>query len=246
MLFAFTGPHAPIVPSAPFIGTTDVGPYGDFVAECDDAVGQVLAALERAGLSEDTLVVFTSDNGPEHYAYPRADRFDHRSMGPLRGLKRDVWEGGHRVPLIVRWPGAIAADRVSDALVGQIDIMATLCDAAGVALPAGASPDGRSQLPVWRGEQESVRRSLVHNTFAERWALRLDDHVYLDHRNGAHSRVPDGWDVANGYLPLEHDVQLYDLRRDLSQHENLATSEPDQVKTLSAWLARIRAGEPGP
>ena len=105
--FAPAVPHTPIAPSPAFQGRTTVGAYGDIVAELDDSVGRILAALERNGLADDTLVVFTSDNGPETHAYDRLQRTGHASMGPLRGAKHSLFEGGHRVPFIARWPEQI-------------------------------------------------------------------------------------------------------------------------------------------
>jgi arylsulfatase A len=241
----WTGPHAPIVPSEAFAGTTDVGGYGDFLAQCDDSAGQVLAALERHGLADDTVVIFTSDNGPEHYAYPRARDLEHRSMGPLRGLKRDVWEGGHRVPFVVRWPGVVEPGAVNDALVHQVDVMATLADVVGVSLAPGVAPDGRSLLPLWRGDPDAgpARRSHVINTFAQRWGLRLDDWVFLEADSGAHTKVPAWWDedLPPGEAPL-----LYRLSSDPGQRVDVSGEHPELVAEARRLLAAIRAGDPGP
>ena len=185
LYFPFTSPHAPIVPVDPFIGSTDAGGYGDFVAQSDWSVGQVLTALEEHGFRENTIVIFTADNGPERYAYERVRNFEHRSMGPLRGLKRDIWEGGHRVPTVVRWPGVIEAGRVSDAIFGQIDLMATLAEVVGCDLPNGACPDGVSQLDVWRSaDAQPPRDTLVHNTNARGYAIRHENWVLIDAPTG--------------------------------------------------------------
>ena len=125
LYFSYPSPHAPIIPNDQFDGTSEAGSYGDFIVETDDSVGQLLDAIERSGEAANTIVIFSSDNGPEHYAYNR-DEFNHWSSEPLRGLKRDLFEGGHRVPYIVRWPGKIPANSTSHQLVSQIDIMATL------------------------------------------------------------------------------------------------------------------------
>jgi arylsulfatase A len=109
------------MPTTDFVGKSQAGGYGDFVVQTDDTVGRILAALDKHGFAKNTLVIFSSDNGPEGYAYDRIRNSGHRSMGPLRGLKRDIWEGGHRVPLVVRWPGVIPAGKVSDGLISQID-----------------------------------------------------------------------------------------------------------------------------
>src|SRR5262249_19238611 len=132
----FTSPHAPIVPSPQFEGKSKAGGYGDWVVQTDDSVGRILKTLDEQGMRENTLVIFSADNGPELYAYERIHNFQHRSAGPLRGVKRDLWEGGHRVPLVVRWPRNVAPGKVSDALFSQVDIMATLASVVGVKLPA--------------------------------------------------------------------------------------------------------------
>ncbi|MGE3819253.1 MAG: arylsulfatase, partial [Isosphaeraceae bacterium] len=127
-----TSPHFPVVPAPEFRGETQAGDYGDFVFQTDWTVGQVLDALRRSGVENDTLVIFTSDNGPEITgevkpgAYDRAQEFGHFSMGELRGAKRDAWEGGHRVPFLARWPGKIAAGTVSEETICHVDFMATV------------------------------------------------------------------------------------------------------------------------
>ncbi|MEM1442361.1 MAG: arylsulfatase, partial [Verrucomicrobiota bacterium] len=105
LYFAFPSPHAPIIPNDEFDGKSEAGPYGDFVYETDDSCGRILAAIEEIGEAENTIVIFSADNGPEKYAYARDETYGHWSAEPLRGLKRDIYEGGHRVPYIVKWPG---------------------------------------------------------------------------------------------------------------------------------------------
>src|SRR5205814_6054622 len=118
-------------PAAEFVGTSKAGGYGDYVQQTDASVGKILHALEAQGFQENTIVVFSADNGPEHYAYDRIRNFQHRSVGPLRGLKRDLWEGGHRVPMVVRWPGKVANGDVSAAMTSQVDLMATFAAVSG-------------------------------------------------------------------------------------------------------------------
>lgn len=241
LYFPFTAPHAPIVPAAEFAGTSGAGPYGDYVVEVDAAVGAVLRALDEGGLAGDTIVVFSSDNGPEHYAYERLRRFEHASANGLRGVKRDVWEGGHRVPLLVRWPGVIAPGRTSDALVGQVDLMATIAHAVGAELPDDAAEDSFDQLPVWRGERDAVRDFLVHNTFAAKWGIRRGRWLLLAQPDGTHGKVPDWVTERFGYAANEHDVVLCDLAADPGQLHNLCEAHPDVVAELRALLADVRA-----
>ncbi|MFN9717691.1 MAG: sulfatase family protein, partial [Planctomycetota bacterium] len=164
LYFPFTSPHAPIVPTEDFVGKSKAGGFGDFVTQTDDTVGQVLQALDKGGLTNNTIVVFTADNGPEHYAYERIRRFQHRSMGPLRGLKRDLWEGGHRVPLIIRWPGKVPKASVSEGLFSQIDLYATIASVVGAEIDSNSAEDSCDQTALLTGKGNSTRELLVHNT----------------------------------------------------------------------------------
>lgn len=241
LYFPWTAPHAPITPAGEFRGTSDAGGYGDFMRQCDHHFGEVLRALDELGLSENTLVVFTSDNGPEHYAYPRVRDFGHRSAGPLRGLKRDIFEGGHRVPFVVRWPGQIEAGRVSHALIGQVDLMRTIAAIVGHELPADAARDSIDQLAVWRGTRAVARTFHVHNTFKDRWAIRSGQWVLIDAPDGAHSRVPDWFLAAEGLAAGTGEGLLFDLDADLGQRHDLFDQRPEVVAELRALLASERA-----
>ncbi|MEX2185168.1 MAG: arylsulfatase [Pirellulales bacterium] len=244
LYFPFTSPHAPIVPTKAFRDKSQAGGYGDYVVQTDDTVGQVLRALKENGFGDNTIVLFTSDNGPEHYAYPRVKNFSHRSMGPLRGLKRDIWEGGHRVPFIVRWPGIVKAGGVSDALVGQIDIVATLAAVTGFEIPHGAAQDSRNQLPLLRDENaKSAREELVHNTYKDHYAMRQGHWLYIDAPSGEVTKSPAWFNEANGYTPNEHRTALFDLQDDLGQRRNVVAENPQVVERLRERLQQIRAGQ---
>ncbi len=238
LYFPFTSPHAPIVPTSEFEGRSGAGPYGDFVVQTDAVVGAVLAALERCGFRDNTIVIFSSDNGPEAYAYERLQRFGHSSAGELRGVKRDVWEGGHRVPLIVRWPGVIAPGRTSAALIGQVDLMATLAAAAGCELDANSAEDSFDQSPVWRGERDAVRTQLVHNTYADKWAVRRGQWLLLSPADGSHNRTPQ-W-ARERYANPSGDVFLCDLEQDLAQRTDVSASHPEVVAELERLLREVR------
>jgi arylsulfatase A len=238
LYFPFTSPHAPIVPTDEWRGRSGAGPYGDFVAQTDDTVGRVLRALDEAGLADDTIVVFSADNGPEHYAYPRIQAYGHRSAGELRGLKRDVFEGGHRVPMLVRWPGVTEAGRVSDALVSQCDLMATFAGLLGHELPDDAGEDSFDQAPVLRGERDAVRRFAIHNTFAGKWGVRRGRWLLLTHQDGYHTRVP-GW-VRRSYPVPAGDVMLCDLVDDPGQRRDLSERHPEIVAQLRTLLEHVR------
>jgi arylsulfatase A len=236
----FNSPHAPIVPTEEYRGKSQAGGYGDFMVQTDAEVGRILRALEEHGFAQNTIVIFSADNGAEHYAYERVRAYQHRSSGPLRGLKRDIYEGGHRVPFIVKWPGVVPAASVSHALVGQVDLLATLAAAAGADVPAGAASDSYNLLPVWKTNAPGPRRTIVHNTFKDAYAIRHENWVLIAAKSGAHSRVPDWVNEENGYAKNEHPGELYDLARDLGQKNNLYASHPDKVAELTRLLAQLR------
>lgn len=236
----FNSPHAPIVPTDEFTGKSQAGGYGDFMMQTDAEAGRILKAIEENGFAENTLVIFTADNGAEHYAYDRIRNFQHRSSGPLRGLKRDLYEGGHRVPFIVKWPGVVKPGSVSDALISQVDLFATLSAITGHDLPAGVAHDSHDLLPVWKQNAPSPRRSIVHNTMAGAYAVRHDHWLLIANKTGAHSKVPAWFDEENGYTKNEHPGELYDLRADLAQKHNLYATQPAKVKELTALLESIR------
>jgi arylsulfatase A len=237
----FNSPHAPIVPSPEFRGRSNAGGYGDFMVQTDDNVGRILQSLEDNGFAGNTLVIFTSDNGPERYAYERIRKFGHRSSGPLRGVKRDLWEGGHRVPFIVRWPGVIKPGVVTDALVSQVDLMATLAAIVDASLPAGSAPDSYNLLPVWEEGTPSPRQSIVHNTMPQAYALRHEQWLFIDAPTGGVSQVPEWINAENGYSKNTHAGELYDLRQDLAQKQNLYAERPKVVEELQSLLQQIQA-----
>lgn len=242
LYFAFPSPHAPIIPNDEFDGKSQAGPYGDFVFETDDAIGQLLAALDESGQAENTIVIFSADNGSEHYAYARDQNFDHWSSNPFRGVKRDIYEGGHHVPLIVRWPGVTATGSVSDALVSQVDIMATLANMLQFDLPDDAAADSFDLTPILQGEKESVRTSIVHNTYAKSYAIRDGDWLLVDAKDGYVSRRDKAWEARHGYKPdHEQPVELYNLAEDIGQRHNVAQEHPERVANMQALLQSIQA-----
>jgi len=184
--------------------------------------------------------VFTSDNGPERYAYDGVKNYQHRSMGPLRGLKRDLWEGGHRVPFIVSWPGKVPVDAVSDALVSHIDLYATIAALVGADIPAKSGEDSINQLDLLLGKGKGKRDMLVHNTNANEYAIRHGDWVLIDHKTGGVSAVPAWYDEALGYKPHKEAGELYNLKDDLAQKTNLYADHPDKVAELKKQLTAIR------
>lgn len=243
LYFAYPSPHEPIIPNDEFDGKSRAGAYGDSVYETDDSIGKLLAALDETGLADNTLVIFSADNGPEWIAYNRDRKFGHWSSEPLRGAKRDVYEGGHRLPFIVKWPGVATAGRVSNALVSQIDLMATLASVVGYTLPADAAEDSYDLLPLLRSADVApIRTTHVHNTYAKAWAIRHGDWLLIEAKNGYSSTRDAKWEANRSY-PADDDlpVELFDLSQDLAQKHNLAAAHPERVAELSALLKKIRA-----
>ncbi len=241
LYFSYPSPHAPIIPNDQFDGISQAGAYGDFVYETDHSIGQLLDALEKSGKADNTLVIFSADNGAEHYAYARDVKFGHWSSHPLRGLKRDFYEGGHRVPLIVRWPDEFPSSRVCDALVSQIDLMATLAAIIDYELPDSAAVDSNDMTPLWRGKVDSVRTSHVHNTSPNRYGIRDEHWLLIDSRDGYVSSRNVDWEKRHGY-PQDDElpVELYNLKIDLGQRDNLAAQHPQIVEQLRQRLLQIQ------
>lgn len=240
LYWPWTSPHAPIVPAKDWQGKSNAGGYGDFVAQSDYHAGEVLNALDTNGFRDNTIVIFTADNGPEKYAYDRIRNHQHFSSGPLRGGKRDIYEGGHRVPFVVRWPGVVEAGSVTDGLMSQIDIMATLAHAVGFELPRDAAEDSHNQIAMWQGGK-SARSSIVHNTKKDHYAIRRDNWVLINAPSGYVTRVPEWFAKQSEFGNESHPVALFDLGVDIGQRKNLFDSERERVKDLQRLLVETRA-----
>ena len=239
LYWPWTSPHAPIVPAKNWQGKSNAGGYGDFVAQSDHHAGEVLRALDETGFRDNTIVIFTADNGPEKYAYERVRNHDHFSTGTLRGLKRDIFEGGHRVPFIVRWPSVVKAGAVTDELMSQIDIMATLAHIVGYDLPNDQADDSHNQIELWKGGK-SARRSIVHNTKKDHYAIRKDHWVLIDGPSGYVSGVPEWFVKEQGFSKNTLAGALFDLSADVGQRKNLFEREKQRVQELRQLLKATR------
>lgn len=243
----FPSPHAPIIPNEEFRGKSKAGPYGDFVFQTDWSVGEILKALESIGEAENTLVIFTSDNGPERYAYDRIRNFDHYSMGSFRGLKRDVYEGGHHVPFLVRWPAKIKGDQVSSELISQVDLLKTISTLVGARLPDTLAHDSHDFSKLWLGKpfEPEIRKASVQNTYKDRYAIRMGDWLYINDSTGYHSRIPHWAKEHFGYAPLSESTQLYNLKEDIEQkHNRVREVELEgKVKEMADKLREIQSRE---
>lgn len=231
-----TAPHTPWVPSRAFQGGTEIGHYGDFVAQVDDVVGRVLAALERTGQLGETIVVVTSDNG-SHWPDDDIERHGHDANGGWRGQKADIYEGGHRVPLFVRGPG-IEAGGVRDELVCLTDLFATAAAVAHVELAEDAGEDSFDLSPLLFGDERGdfARADCIHHSHAGHFALRRGDWKLIEKRGSGGFSAPRKLEPAEG----EPEGQLYHLADDPQETKNLWLERPEVVAELRALLDRSR------
>ena len=239
--------HLPSFPSKNFKGKTESGPHGDFIFEMDHVVGELTKALNEHGFADDTLVIFSSDNGPEVPTVINMRKtHKHDGARPWRGVKRDNWEGGHRVPLLVRWPGKVKAGSVSDQTVCLTDIMATCAQIVGAELPDDAAEDSFDLVPVLLGKADKpVRNFTLHQTISLSLAIRQGDWKYLDHKgSGGSNYNRDGeWGLKQYALPEqapEASGQLYNLKDDPGETKNLYFKEPSRRKRLKTKLEELK------
>ncbi|QDT08438.1 sulfatase family protein [Stieleria marina] len=254
-----TSPHLPLAPNQEYVGTSDAGVYGDFVAETDAFVGAVLETLDRTNLAKNTLVVFTSDNGGLYHYWKPSEKddvqfyrerargayvkqFGHQGNAHLRGTKADIWEGGHRVPFVVRWPGKVPAGSVSGQLIELTDLLATCGQIVDVPLPPGAAPDSKSILPALLSESptEPVRDFAVHHSLWGTFAIRRGQWKMIPHRGSGGFTFPKTIDVAKVGGPPG---QLYDLENDPSETNNVWQQHPAVVAQLQQLLDDVQAAE---
>ncbi len=245
LYFALPSPHAPIIPNDEFDGKSQAGAYGDFMVQTDWVVGQVLNILREKGLDDNTIIIFTADNGPEAYAWERAGKFEHFSMGDFRGLKRDVWEGGHHVPFIVKWPGEVESGSVTNEVISQLDIMATLAQITGIELPESAAPDSYNMLPVLKGERykSPLRQATVHNTYESVWGIRKGDWLYINSPSGGHREMPESFKNLRGYTDFNTETLLFNMKEDPGQRVNLYEKYPEKIKEMDMLLQLYRENE---
>jgi len=241
-------PHTPIVPTPEFQGKSGLNAYADFVLQVDHDMGLVLDALESNGLAENTIVVFTADNGCSPQAnIPELLAAGHNPSHIYRGHKADLYEGGHRVPFLVRWPAKVKAGSISDQLVGQFDFIATFADLLEKPLPEDAGEDSVSFLPALLGTDEGpIRRSLVSQSINGSFAIRDGEWKLLLCPGSGGWSVPRPGADDTSEMP---DFQLYDLSADPGETTNLVAAQPERVAKMKAAMEEaIAEGRttPGP
>lgn len=228
LFFSQTSPHEPVSPSKEFRGKSGIAPIADFVMETDWSAGQVIKAVDDAGIADNTIIIFTADNGHSHYTgWQALVDAGHQPSGPYRGHKGDVWEGGHRVPLVIRWPGSVPSATSSDRLISLTDLFATVADLVGTAMPETGAEDSVSFHPSLVGAVgEKPRAPLVSHSNHGEFAIRRGDWKLVFRNRG-------GLEQSRG---KERILELYDLKTDLAEEKNLASRRPDLVKSLRAEL----------
>ena len=243
LYYPSTAPHTPHVPNQKFIGKSDAGLYGDFVTECDWVLERLMSSLKESGIDENTLVIVSSDNGPENDMVINYAKYKHKGAGILRGRKRNNFEGGNRIPTFLRWPAKIEPSSVSSEPLSLVDIYATCADVIDVQLSEREAEDSYSFLPLLFGQPYTREAGVVMVNSGGRFAMRKGDWVYMHHKA---ENSPEG--APNE--PKERDnspVQLYNLSTDIEQKFNKASQYPGKTKELEETLGSyIKNGRSNP
>lgn len=240
MYFATNDIHVPRFPHDRFRGKNPMGLRGDAIAQFDWSVGQLVEELDKLGLSDNTLIILSSDNGPvvnDGYQ-DNAEKLlnGHKPSGPLRGNKYSAFEGGTRVPCIVRWPAIIVPSRISDALVSQIDWFASLAALLNAKLPQGTAPDSFNFLDTWLGVRQTDRPWVIQQSYSHTLSLRTRRWKYIEPNEGP-SMIPWGPKIETGNSDIP---QLYDMNNDIKEQDNVATLHPDTVFRLQKILRNVK------
>lgn len=233
-------PHTPIAPSPEWQGKSGISPYADFVMQTDATLGAVLAALEKHGLAQDTLVVFTSDNGCSPQAnFAELAEKGHNPSAQYRGHKADIFEAGHRVPFIVRWPARVKAGTTSDQTICLVDLFATCAEIVGAKVPANAGEDSVSILPALAGQADKpLREAVVHHSINGSFSIRQGQwKLELCSGSGGWSDPRPNTPAAKALPP----VQLYDLAKDPGEKTNVQAEHPEIVARLTQLLEKYVA-----
>jgi arylsulfatase A-like enzyme len=216
LYFPLTTPHQPFTPSERFKGKSGISAVGDLIMETDWALGEVMAALEKNWLAGNTLVIFSSDNGHNGSTVAPFQKAGHRVSGPFRGYKAGIWDGGHHVPFVVRWPGEVKPGSQCGQLISLVDVMATCAEIAGAQLPVNAAEDSFNFLPLLKGADQPVREGIITHSSAGVFAIQRGE-----------------WKLIAGPVP-----GLYNMAEDEGETKNLAAQHPELVTELTVLLKK--------
>ena len=231
--------HVPRAPHERFVGRSGMGARGDAILQFDWSVGQVMAALDRLGIADNTLVILTSDNGPvvdDGYKDMAVELLgEHKPWHIFRGGKYSAFEAGTRIPFIVRWPAGRNGGTTSNALISQIDLYATIADYCGVTIPEGAAPDSRSCLPALRGDTDTAREWVVEQNAYNTLSLIWGDWKYIT----PNQQAPAYSSLTDTELGNDSKAQLYDLGNDIGEQLNLIEQQPQKAESMQRLLREI-------
>ncbi len=237
LYLALTAPHSPWYPAEEYRGRTKAGVYGDFVCHVDFVVGRIMEILEKNGLADNTILVFTSDNGADWNERDQQDFPQHSANYIYRSGKSNIWDGGHHIPFLLRWPAEVKAGTQCQQLMCLTDLMATMCEITGSQTPSSAI-DSKSFYPALHGKRSypGMRQSVVHHSAEGMFAIRRGDWKFIDGQGSG------GWSKVKQDVP-DAPGQLYDMRRDVGELVNLYYKEKKTVKKLKAELDEIKKAE---
>lgn len=237
LYFAMPSPHTPWLPSKEFIGKSKAGAYGDYVMEVDAMVARILKAIEESGDASNTIVVFTSDNGP-YWRPGYIEKYNHRAASVFKGMKADIWEGGHRVPFIARWPGHVKAGSVSNITTTLTNLMSTCAEVVGEDQQSGEALDSYSILPVLLNRPDSLtaQKAIMSESSHGLYGVRKDNWKFIDGRGSGGFSDP----VTYKPGPGEAKGELYDIEKDPSETNNRYLEEPGKIKELSRVMDSIK------
>ncbi|EPR66934.1 sulfatase family protein [Cyclobacterium qasimii] len=237
LYFPLPAPHTPILPTTEFMGKSNTNMYGDFVLQVDDVVGKIVAELERKGVLENTLLIFTSDNGCSPKAnFAELAKVGHDPSDGFRGHKADIYEGGHRVPFIVQWPAKIAGGKTTDQIICTTDFMSTVAAILDQEMPENAGEDSFSFLKVLNGDMEAeVRPSVIHHSIEGRFAIRKSNWKLIAWPGSG------GWTAPRSAKELVGlpDMQLFDLSKDPGEQTNLINDFPEVASLLKKEMISL-------
>ncbi len=228
-------PHTPWVPKDNYSGKSKAGQYGDFVQMVDAGIGEVLDELSKNDVYENTIVFFASDNGP-FWKPEFIERFDHKAAHIYRGMKADIWDGGHRIPFIVRWPGKIAANSQSAQLTTLTNLLSTVAEVVGADSQPGVGIDSYSILPVLLGGKADNSQAVIHHSSKGYFSIRQGDWKYIEKLGSGGFSIPALVNPKEG----EPSGQLYNMKNDPGEQNNLFAQQPETVENLRTKMNEIR------
>jgi arylsulfatase A-like enzyme len=237
LYFPWAAPHTPVVPNDEFLGKSKAGNYGDFVVECDATVERIVAALKQKGLFENTILILTSDNGSSPHGFPieQEIEYNHNTSNGYKGRKSHSYEGGHRVPFIVNWPGKVKAGTKTDETICLTDLYATVANLLNYKMTNNEAQDSYSILPVLKGEsyEKPLREATIHHSLNGDFSIRKGDWKYID------AKGHGGFAQIKETVPPDS-IQLYNISIDPAETKNIYLENQEKVNELKLLLEKYK------